>query len=208
LAATRIIAIAIVSIAFYFLNNWAYFAIITASTISILGLLFWKLTFESPLYIMVSTGVHDQGKAILNSIAIINEEDILTEKLAFSYTPSQIQPRRTFAFLITNTLCHRQKLTVIGIMSICWLGYATAQMVHFVFLDKLQMNLYVDVLILGAAEFLAALFSKVLFKKLSRRMALVASYLFVLGCFFFLLIFTLGNNQTRYVVTISTRAAL
>ena len=61
-------------------------------------------------------------------------------------------------------------------------------------------------IILGATEFLAALFSIVLFQKLTRRMSLVTLYSFVLLCFFFLLV--LKNNQTEYVVTLSTRAAL
>lgn len=81
-------------------------------------------------------------------------------------------------------------------------------MVHFVFLDKLQLNIQVDVLILGAAEFLAALFSKVMFKQLTRRTALLTAFSFVFLCFFFLLIFSVEHTQTKYVVTISTRAAL
>jgi hypothetical protein len=81
-------------------------------------------------------------------------------------------------------------------------------MTHFVFLDKLQVNMYLDVIILGATEFLAALFSKVIFKKLSRRISMMLSFFFVLLCFFFLLIFGPGHTQTKYIVTISTRAAL
>lgn len=81
-------------------------------------------------------------------------------------------------------------------------------MTHFVFLDKLQLNVYIDVIILGTTEFLAALFTKVIFKSLSRRVSLMLTYLFVLLCFFFLLIFGLNHTQTRYIVTISTRAAL
>ena len=42
----------------------------------------------------------------------------------------------------------------------------------------------------------------------SRRTSLLLTNLFMLLCFFFLLIFTADNTQTRYVVTISTRAAL
>jgi hypothetical protein len=55
---------------------------------------------------------------------------------------------------------------------------------------------------------LAALFSKVILKSLSRRVSLMLAFLFMLLCFFFLLIFGPNHTQTRYVVTISTRAAL
>jgi len=68
--------------------------------------------------------------------------------------------------------------------------------------------MYLDLLVLGATEFLASLFSKVVFRVFSRRTSLLLTNLFMLLCFFFLLIFTPDNTQTRYVVTISTRAAL
>ena len=68
--------------------------------------------------------------------------------------------------------------------------------------------MYLDLLVLGATEFLASLFSKVVFRVFSRRTSLLLTNLFMLLCFFFLLIFTAENTQTRYVVTISTRAAL
>ena len=68
--------------------------------------------------------------------------------------------------------------------------------------------MYLDLLVLGATEFLASLFSIVVFRVLSRRSSLLLTNLFMLLCFFFLLIFTPDNTQTRYVVTISTRAAL
>lgn len=70
------------------------------------------------------------------------------------------------------------------------------------------MSLYVDLIILGSVEFLSALFSKVLFKSLTRRTSLLHCYLFTFFCFFFLLIFTANNTQAKYIVTISTRAAL
>jgi len=39
--------------------------------------IFAKKSYESPLYIMASSGDHDMCKFVLNSIAIINEEDIV-----------------------------------------------------------------------------------------------------------------------------------
>ena len=68
--------------------------------------------------------------------------------------------------------------------------------------------MYLDLLVLGATEFLASLFSIVVFRVLSRRTSLLLTNLFMFLCFFLLLIFTADNTQTRYVVTISTRAAL
>ena len=68
--------------------------------------------------------------------------------------------------------------------------------------------MYLDLLVLGATEFLASLFSIVVFRVLSRRTSLLLTNLFMFLCFFLLLIFTPDNTQTRYVVTISTRAAL
>ena len=68
--------------------------------------------------------------------------------------------------------------------------------------------MYLDLLVLGATEFLASLFSIVVFRVLSRRTSLLLTNLFMFLCYFFLLIFTADNTQTRYVVTNSTRAAL
>ena len=189
LAATRMVGIVIVSLVFYYLNDWVYFIIINTFLVALFGAFYARHAFESPLQVMVSTGSHDLCKSVLNAMAVINEEDILTEKLAFSYSESQIAKRRTISFLVSSALNHRLKLTTLSILGVCWLGYATAQMVHFVFLDRLELSITADVLILGATEFLAAIFSKVVFKQLTRRNGLLLSYLFVLLCFFFLLIF-------------------
>lgn len=62
-------------------------------------------------------------------------------------------------------------------------------------------------MILGATEFLAALFSKIVFKSFSRRVSLMLSFIFIGTCFFFLLVFK-DNISTRYVVTLSSRAVL
>jgi hypothetical protein len=80
-------------------------------------------------------------------------------------------------------------------------------MIHFVFLEHIQSDPYLDLVILGATEFLAALFSKVIFKTLRRRNSLLVTFVPIILSFFFLSIFRY-NIQTRYVVTITTRASL
>ena len=67
-------------------------------------------------------------------------------------------------------------------------------MIHFIYLDNLELNIFVDVIVLGVTEFLAALFTKVLFKHLQRRTALILVCLFILLNYFFLLIFTPNNT--------------
>lgn len=81
-------------------------------------------------------------------------------------------------------------------------------MVHFIYLDRLELNIFVDVIVLGSTEFLTALLSKVFLKNLKRRTAFVLVCSFIMACFFFLLIFGPNNIQTRYVVTICTRGVL
>lgn len=208
LAATKVAGIIIVSLSFYLLKKWVYFIVIQMGLMIVFLGLFIKYAYDSPLQIMVSTASHDLCKYVLNRIAIINEEEIITEKLAFSTPTAVISQRRSFVSLVKNTFNHRIKANMLTILGLCWFAYVTGQMVHFVFLNRLQLNIYVDVIILGATEFLSALFSKVLFKKLTRRTSLMLTFLFVFTCFFFLLIFTPSNTQARYAVTISTRAAL
>lgn len=86
LAATRVLGVALVGLSFYLMTKWVYFIILEIALMVILLSLFIKFTFESPLQIMVSSGNHDMCKFVLNSIAIINEEEIIREKLAFSQT--------------------------------------------------------------------------------------------------------------------------
>jgi hypothetical protein len=86
LAATRVVGVTIVALCFYFFNKWAYFIIVQFILTAVLLGIFTKKAFESPLQVMVSTGDHDMCKFILNSIAIINEEDIVHEALAFNTT--------------------------------------------------------------------------------------------------------------------------
>lgn len=82
--ATRIIGVAVVCTSFSFLNRWAYFFMILAGLLAITIGVFIKFTFDSPCQIMVSTGSEDTCKSFLNKIAQINDEDPITEKLAFS----------------------------------------------------------------------------------------------------------------------------
>ena len=102
LSGTRIIGVAIVCTAFYLLNNWVYYMIIQLALMLILVSIFAKYAFESPLQVMISSGNHDMCKYVLNSIALINDEDIVREKLAFSYTQQQIHKRRTIKFMLKN----------------------------------------------------------------------------------------------------------
>jgi hypothetical protein len=59
------------------MNKWVYFFVIQSVILGILVLLFAKKAFESPLQVMASSGDHDMCKFVINSIAIINEEDII-----------------------------------------------------------------------------------------------------------------------------------
>ena len=56
LSATRTIGILIICALFYFLVKWAYFIIIVAGLYLILISLFIKYTYESPHFILTSTG--------------------------------------------------------------------------------------------------------------------------------------------------------
>ena len=62
-------------------------------------------------------------------------------------------------------------------------------------------------IILGSAEFLAALLSKVILKVFTRRISILLSNCFIILLFFFLIILK-GSIQTHYIVSISSRAAL
>ena len=82
LSLTRITGIFIICFLFYFLNKWMYFFCIEIGLLAIFSFLFIKYTYESPHYIEASTGSTDHCKYILNQIATINNEDIITEKLS------------------------------------------------------------------------------------------------------------------------------
>ena len=62
-------------------------------------------------------------------------------------------------------------------------------MIHFVFLEQIRNDEFLDLVVIGSTEFLAALFSKLVFKLLTRKVSLILLQTFVLTCFFFLLIF-------------------
>ena len=83
LSATRLSGIALVAIMFYFTEKWVYFIIVIISAMVVLITLFAKYVYESPLHVMTTTADHDWCKFILNSIAIINEEDIIKDKIYF-----------------------------------------------------------------------------------------------------------------------------
>lgn len=73
-----------VCFSFIYLDKWVYFFLIILGLTLIFGGLFVKYTFESTHYLLASTGQLDVVKYILNKIAAINDEDILTDKLAFT----------------------------------------------------------------------------------------------------------------------------
>ena len=73
---------------------------------------------------MVSTADHDRCKSVLNTRAIINEEDIVSEKIAFGL--SQFQINRSLRYIFTNAFNKSGKLSTIGILSLCWFTYVTA----------------------------------------------------------------------------------
>lgn len=83
LTATRVVGIAIVSVCFYLMTNWVYFIILQLGLLLVLLAAFMKIVLESPLQIMVASGNHDLCKFVFNSMAIINEEEIIRGKLAF-----------------------------------------------------------------------------------------------------------------------------
>ena len=69
------------------MDRWVYFVcIVLGATVILTGFLI-KCTYESTHYLMSSTGHLDVVKFTLNKIALINDEDVLTDKLAFSATP-------------------------------------------------------------------------------------------------------------------------
>lgn len=83
IASTRILGIAVICVIFYWTNKWVYFIILQVCLLSILIPLFLKYVFESPLYVMSRFADQDMCKFILNSIAVINEEEIVKEKIYF-----------------------------------------------------------------------------------------------------------------------------
>ena len=83
MSATRITGIGLLALIFYLTEKWAYFMIVLVAFMAVLVPLFAKYVYESPLHVMTTSGDHDWCKFILNSIAIINQEDIVSEKIYF-----------------------------------------------------------------------------------------------------------------------------
>jgi hypothetical protein len=86
LSVTRIIGIGIVCMLFYFIRLWVYPLVVVLGTAIILLPFIMKFLYESPHFILTSTGNIDVCKYIINSIADVNDEESITEKIAFSYT--------------------------------------------------------------------------------------------------------------------------
>jgi hypothetical protein len=114
---------ALVSISFYLMSSWVYFVILELSLMAVLLGAFMKMTLESPLFIMVASGNHDLCKFILNSIAIINEEEIIKEKLAISLSQEEAKMKRTFRNIIRNLVDSRLKMGTLSILAVSWIAY-------------------------------------------------------------------------------------
>jgi hypothetical protein len=80
-------------------------------------------------------------------------------------------------------------------------------MIHFIFLENIQQNLVIDTLILGSAEFLAALFSKIVMKFMGRRIGIFTTAMFI-TLNFIILASMKDSKAVIYTVTIVSRAAL
>lgn len=81
----RSLGILVLCSLYYLLENWLYFnAIVLGLFIFFLGL-FMKLVYESPHYILSTSANIDYCKYIINSIASINNESAIEEKIYFSH---------------------------------------------------------------------------------------------------------------------------
>ena len=96
--------------------------------------LFMKYVHESPLHVMTTTA---DCKFILNSIAIINEEDIIKDKIYFQLDSASAKQRSTLIGIVKRTFDSKKKLVSLGLMAWCWLAYFTGTIIHFVFLERL-----------------------------------------------------------------------
>ena len=114
-----------------------YLILVIVGALAVLIPLFMKYVHESPLHVMTTTAEQDWCKFILNSIAIINEEDIIKEKIFFQLDSASAKERRTVIGIVKRTFDSRRKLVSLGLMSWCWLAYYTGTIVHFVFLERL-----------------------------------------------------------------------
>jgi MFS family permease len=85
-SATRNLGIGLLCGLFYFLSDWAYVIIVIAGLLVISLILFIKFVYESPHHMLASTGNIDLLKYIINGIADVNDEEPLTDKIAFSHS--------------------------------------------------------------------------------------------------------------------------
>lgn len=206
-AASRILGVAVICISFYFAHKWVYFfAIMIGLTILFLGL-FTRYCFESPHFFLSSTASVDGVKYLLNKIALVNDEDLLTEKIGFSQTPTQVKKRRSMVFLLKNLANSRAKLLTLSVFTVTWLAFMSTQMMQYVFFGELEGDVYLNIIIVTCTEFMASLFSRVILKVFTRRVTLlICNCVIMLGLFFLLI---LGSRlQVQYVVTITIRAGL
>ena len=69
LSATKTLSICILCALFYFLSRWYYIVTIITGLTLILVIVFMKYTFDSPHFILASTGNIDLIRYVLNSIS-------------------------------------------------------------------------------------------------------------------------------------------
>jgi MFS family permease len=86
LSATRIIGVGLLCMLFYLLSTWVYPIIVIGGMVLILLPLNMKFLHESPHFILASSGSIDMCKYIINSIADVNDEEPIQDKIAFSYS--------------------------------------------------------------------------------------------------------------------------
>jgi hypothetical protein len=189
LSITRLLGITALCLSFFYLRRWTFFFCILAGLTLPLLVIFFKYSLETPHWELTSTGNIDSAKYVLNKIAITNGEDLITDKIAFSLNPAQALKRRELKFMLTNLFDSREKFIVVGVFSLCWLSYTVSQILHFVFIEQLQSDLYLNLAILASTELLATLSTKVILKLFLRRNALLLLYLILALCFIFLILF-------------------
>lgn len=207
LAATKSLSICLLCGIFYFCQKWVYFYIIVGGLLLITVGLLIKFMHESPHFVLASTADTTMCKYVLNCIAETNDEEMITEQIEFKLDEIEIKKRRGCLFRLKNMFNSKQKFLQQTILSIQWFAYMSAQMLQIVFMEQVNDNPYVNLVFISLTEVLASLFSKVMIKFFSRRLALFLLNGVAGVCFFFLLIFP-NNSQSMYALGIILRADL
>lgn len=86
LSLTRIIGVGVICLLYYLLKTWVYPLIVISLMILILLPFVMKFLYESPHFVLASSGNIDVCKYIINSIADVNDEEPIIDRIAFSYS--------------------------------------------------------------------------------------------------------------------------